>query len=649
MSLKTITMVMVGGLLVTLIVFWAVTSATADTSASFQTANLGFEKAVSASDVVVGVNTNRVGILTDTTDGKCQVATWEGGSRGGDITLRVETTTVAGVCTSTTALIAAGAGAASQELLSGIKAPLFTYSNLGGREITFGATGAAVLATGTMPTSVTVADWNDTRPYKVALNLETLSTDAAAVTKKAVLSAFTNVVNIAAAADDLRYVPAPSTDPVPGPLHITGVDRSSTTGALVGGVHEGLSVSFAGGVCPAGPTKVSVSYTQQGPSAAPAVSTVINQVLTGSSSAVQLGSVANGASGAVDVSATCVDSGVAEKDSTGYTQSIPATVLTVTQNAAPEKHNLSWTAVSSLPTSFQVSWYSQNGTLTTNPPATSALSMTTTQVVGSTFGLQTSYWLVATVDSTPAPSVYGNITTPWPAASPATGLWYWAGSPSVGSYVWTNGAACPAGTTRQTRSDLNAKWDSNTNLNWADYLVSAWSTDKFEDHAATDVWQGYPFQFSVHTKCASPYSESAIAYTQSATTWNTWDSPRTPEYNAYTQWQKVEQPAGSVYDVCRNHGTVTCTRHPGYNWSIQLVYRNFCPSGSTLAASNVHSRSWSGGQWDNTFDTLDGWETGGANQQVWYNSAVYTCKTPWGNTSPNSGVSGETMIWVWGW
>ena len=493
-SLSAITMVMVGALLTTLLVFWVVLTASADTSGGYQAANVGFEKAVKSSNVLVGVDDKRVGILKDVPGSKCEVQTWQSGSRDGGTTLQIDTKTVAGVCTPTTPLVAAGAGTTGQELLFGIEAPVFTYSNLGGREITFNASGTPTLTTGTKPAAVKTADWDDVRPYKAELKLQTLDKDTDVVAKKAVLTAYTNVMNVTAAADDLRYVPSPSDAAIPGPVRITGVARSTTTGTAYAGAREGAAITFAGAVCPAGPTKVNISYTQQGPAAAPAVNTVYNAVLTGADTTVHLASVPNGSSGAVDVSATCVDGGVAEKTASGYTQAVPPTVLTAKQNETIDRHDLSWIPVSSLPTSFELR-------RTVGTKAEEAL-VTTDKLVyaapytkGSNLGLTSLYSIVATVDSNKSPAATASVTNPLPQA-PAPVV-----SSNIGGATWP-AITCTEGATPEYQTRYYQQTGYDAAVNWTP--LTAWSTTRSLTGVTTPAFGRTVAQ--VHTRCVATVS-----------------------------------------------------------------------------------------------------------------------------------------------
>lgn len=497
-SLKMLGLGIGGTLLATLLIFWVVSTSSADTSSGFQTAGIAFEKAVKESDVVVGAGKNRVGLLTDTDDG-CRVETWQGGSRDGHTTLHVDTKTVPGVCTPKTALVGPDAGEAGQELLFNIEVPVFAYGNLGGREITFDDNGAPTLATGTKPDGVKSPDWDDVRPYSVKLRTVSLNEDTSDTAKTTELSGVTNVVNVTVADDELRYVPAPSTDPIPGPLRVTGVGRSTTSGDVYGGVREGIAVTITGGVCEPGQTTITTTYTRQSPSTAPPVTTVTKKSLTGAATSIDLGSVPNGSSGSVEVSASCMEGGAVEKAVTGYTQAVPTPVLTVKQNAAAEKHDLSWPRVSSLPAEYQMRWSSNNGR--SGNASTTNLTITNVQSQGTTFGYTTTYWLKAVVDSVATPESSAAISNAW--ALPGTPGLSVNGS-NVNRAVWNWGAvSCPAGTSveymaRYVREDTGeAGWSAPTTS---------------RSYAIDTQWQGYMYRADAAARCYSPVTGNRSAW-----------------------------------------------------------------------------------------------------------------------------------------
>lgn len=498
-GLKTIGLSLAGGVLATLLVFWVVATSSADTSSGYQTAGVNFERAVQGSDVVIGSGTNRVGLLTDTADGRCEVQTWQNGSRDGRTTLHVDTKTVPGVCTPTTALIALGKGDSAQELIFNIETPVFTFSNLGGRSITFDAAGAPTLATGAKAEGVKPVDWDDVRPYSVKLNLTTLNERTSKVTQKAELSGVTNVVNVSVGQDDNRYVPPPSTDPVPGPLRITSVLRSTTVGTPYSGAREGVEVSVAGGVCPSGPTKLTASYTQQSPSAAAAVTAVLSKQLTGAATPINIGSTPNGSSGAVDVSATCIEGGVVETTATGFTQAVPTPVLTVKQNAQADKHDLSWTQVSSLPTQYHVEWSSTNKK--TGKLDLPGLTTTVTHELGTVYGFTTTYKVRATVNNVTSGDSTAAISNSWPAVAKPV-LTQNASNKDKVQWNW-KAVSCPAGTIAEYSS---AYWRHDIGL-------SAWTTPGTSPaYSVVTSYQGYDYSVDAKARCRSAVTGSFSDY-----------------------------------------------------------------------------------------------------------------------------------------
>lgn len=631
-ALKLLSIGMAGGLLATLLTFWVVSTSSADTSSSFQAASIAFEKAVRESSVVIGGADNRVGLLSDNPDGTCKVQTWQGGTRDGHTTLNVDTQTVAGVCKSTTPLVALGAGDSSQELAYNIESPAFSYSNLGNRAITFDAAGVPTLATGTMPAGVKPVDWADVRPYSVKLDLASLNTNTAQVTQKAQLSGVTNVVNVAVATDDLRYVPAPSTDPVPGPLRITGAVRSTTVGTLYSGAREGVAITLTGGVCPSGPTKITVSYTMQSPSVVPAVTTVVSIQLTGATTTVNLGSTPNGSSGAVDATATCIDGGVAEKSSTGYTQLVPAPVLTATQGSPAETHNLSWTQVSSLPASYHLSMTSTNGR--SGSLDLPGLSTPFNQQLGTVYGFTSTYKVNATVGSVTSPdSAPASITNNWPAVvKPTTyndGGWTY-GNPNTVRWYWT-AASCPAGTSAQY---IAAPWRMDAGF------FNGWTAPFSATYYDQSTWyQGYDYSVDMQARCWSSVTGSASGYVYA-------NGP------AFTR--NVDNPPAIRFDMWQN-GTRELITNP----------YTYCSGGASLYEWIVEASwdvIWIGGPRNGN----TGWYM---NQPGWYDSnwgvvtshitspwnfprgsrftvrAAAQCKAPTGRAS--GVIQQDSPLWTW--
>lgn len=637
-SMQTLTMGAIATALVGVTAFYALSSASADTSGAFQNTNLTFQKSVAAADVVYGVGQNRVGILKDVGTDQCKVETWQAGTRDGKATLQLDTATVPGVCTPTTALAAAGSTDTTRELVYDVRTPAFTYANLGGREITYSSAGVPTLTTGTKPSDVKQGDWDDTRPYKVSLKLQTLNGDTAVTTKNAVTTGYTNVVNVTAAKDSLRYVPAPSTDPIPGPIKITGTTRSSVKGDTVGGVREGIAITFNGGVCASGPTKVVASFTQQDPSAAEAVNTVINQVLTGDSTTVDLGAVPNGASGAVQVAATCIDGGVVVKDGVAYTQPIPKTNLTVTQNADSWKHDLAWTKVSSLPTQFEVrrafAGDSASDELVTT---TDALSVQSVYEQGMNLGMTSTYSVVATVGDTKSPAATASITTPLPKPD-ATVV-----TPTPGGATWT-AVTCPAFSNAQYAERHYQQVGTDTKVTWS--TLSAWSTDRSLTKIVTP---GYGrTMYEVQARCVATKSDAVSPASVSETI-------------GFYQPEDVSLAAarsttvGTTYAGVREGVTVLLTGARCYNGTKTEVHVTWAgPTGTSEEQARTQvfttgSTSWNfanaanGGEGE-----AEAWtQCVGVNSGSSQNLTTYTNPLPTPTITVKQGPDAETHIVSW--
>lgn len=468
--LKFTTIGLTTGLVVAGIIFGVVTVSNTSTSGGFQNANAMFEKSISTSDMVVGYGTNRINILTDVDGGRCQVQTWQGHLADGSRSLQVDTATVNEACTATIAPRRALMNDDSLALVRDVENPAFVYSNAGGRAITYSSAGAATLASGVKPDGVKQGDWDDVRPYKVVLSLASANADTVEAATKAVATGHTDVVNVTPAADSIRYVPTPGTDPIPGPIEITDVRRSSTEGTTIAGVREGITVTIGGAVCASGPTTLNVSYTQQAPTTAPTVNTVRSLTLTGQTTTVDLGGVPNGSTGTVEAAASCIEGGAVEKASTAFTQAVPRPTLTVKLNSDPNKHDLSWAAVSSLPTTFELGWAVGGRTDADIRPLTTTdkLAYTSTMRPGENLGMTTMYQLVAKVDTVTSPKHEQTIHNEWPK-TPASTV-----SPRFNGATWA-AITCPTGSYAEYSYRYRQQSQSSTG-SWT--AMSAWATTR---------------------------------------------------------------------------------------------------------------------------------------------------------------------------
>lgn len=555
-GLKAVIITIVGGVVAAGVAFLAVTTATADASAGYQNANVAFEKAVHSSDIVVGLETDRVGLLRNVAGDKCEIEAWQSGTSDGKKTLIVDRKTVAGECSVTTPLPAAGSTPSGVTLLSDIAAPVFEYTNRGGRAITFDASAAPTLATAAKPADVKQSDFDDVRPYKVTLTLKALDKDNSAATKEAVATGYTKVLNLTSTPDEVRYVPNPE-DNVPGPIIIASIERSTTTGTAYSGAREGAAVTFTGGVCESGPTTVDISYERQSPGTAPRVNTVYAAPLTDAPTTVHLGSVPNGSTGAVEVAASCVIDGAVVKDALVYTQAVPAPQVTAKLNAATfGAHDVSWTKVSSLPTTFEV--FRDYGKLAELPQSADKLATTTDKLVfasdtkGLGIGRETTYVVIATVDTVRSEPGSTAITTPLAAPAAPTVTTSKAGA------TWT-AVTCPAYTTAQYSERHYQQTGTNTTVTWSAY--SAWGTST----TATVTTPGYGRTvYSVLARCAA--NESGAISPTATSAQATFYMPETPKVTVTRS-----STTGTAYSGAREGALVSYTGARCWNGSPSKV------------------------------------------------------------------------------
>jgi len=631
--MKIIVFTVVGGVIAGGFAFWAQATASAQTSSAFQNANVAFEKAVRDSDIVTGRSTNRLGLLRDLPGGRCEVQTWQPRTVNGKVSLQVDTRSVAGACTPTTALPTAGSAADTKELVVDVTGPAFAYANRGGRTITFDTNGAATLASGVKPDGVKTADWEDPRPYKVTMTLTSRNDANAAAVKKSVSTGFATLASVAdqptPPGGGPNYVGNLPNVPAPGPVKITGVARSTQAGDLFGGVREGAAVTFTGGYCPGVPTKVTVSFAQQVPSAAPAVSAILNGTRNGSASTVHLAQVPNGSTGTVEVTATCADGGPAASDARGYTQTVPALPMSVTQGSKLNAHNVKWEKISSLPTTYTVTKKSAYGTELDTPVVTTGLAKNYVYTEGMTFGNKTDYTVTATVAGTDV-AASASITTAWPTVPAATGItWKHTGAnradPKI-SLNWSFTTGCPAGTTLNARVLENRTGQSNGTYSTATRATGAWTANlKSYTWKPSYALQGYSYGIRVESFCDSnvtPFT-STTQGVQSPYFTTPMAQPAAPVWDAYNH-KENKRGTDRTWSTCYwgNEMPVCPT--------MTIDYKTFCPSGSWVGWSNFSSTAPQNPIYNHPFGWKDYWYVKDvANIKVTYYNPAYQCFTPW--------------------
>lgn len=628
-------LVVAGALMIAVFGLVAALSSSAAASVRFNASNLEFSKDVRSASLVRGFGTDRVALLTDSTTG-CTIKQWYAGTINGAPALESTSTTIAGKCAATTVVPAPAAGTMRGADLATIA---FSYQNLGGRPIVFDSSGNASLSTATMPAGVIADDWNDTRPYRAQLQLVSAKDDLAKYSKQATLIGTTAVVNVPKATD-IRFVPPTTPVLTPSALQIGSIVRSATTGTTYSGAREGITVTVLGAVCPNGPTTLVTSYTPEGPAGLAAVNTVTTAQLTGAASSVELGGVPNSTTGAVGVTASCGSGSLTTTATANYHQDLPSPQVTVTQGTSANAHVVSWTAVSSLPTNFVVSWVDTQGHSGTLAPTT-ALTQTATQTVGQTYGIQFSYRVAATVNGSTAMSGWSSITTPWPAA-PKPGVINYIHTGGA-NYAWANitwvdSGSCPAGTTRWSQYTTNMAGNSSGQL-----VPFAGGTTPWYQSVNSIPWQpsnalqGWWYQWLVSDKCSNGVTESAVVSTQSTTGLTPMATPATPVWNAYNIYTYTSP-------IYWTHST--CNAPSGCS-SLAVNYITYCPSGSWVSFSQWTSQDWGGAHYYHPFGFGDYWKLPGSSAlNVYYFNAYYQCSTPF-TRSPLSPYSGTTTVTVY--
>ena len=277
----------------------------------------------------------------------------------------------------------------------------------------------------------------------------------------------------------------------PGALSGLTVTRSSTVGDVYAFVREGINVSFNGADC--GPYSVEYTVTWQ-PSTPGAVQRQSRFTAFGQPAPVDLDRVPNGAQGVVTVTAACptsVSSDVASI-SESYTQPLPAPTLSGQIGAQPHLHNISWTAVSSLPVAYRSEVNVGAGFVVQDralPNPTEGTSHALTWDQGSTYGVPHNYRVIATLGTVEGnPSNTVELFSPWPALStPIVD-----GVPNGPLHdITTEPFTCPAGTTAQYRHRVEI--NEGGPQGW-----SAWSTTRTRQYT---LEEGRLAQFEGEVRC----------------------------------------------------------------------------------------------------------------------------------------------------
>lgn len=332
----------------------------------------------------------------------------------------------------------------------------------------------------------------------------------------------------------------------PGPIDNLRIERSATTGDIFGSVREGIQVTWDYVSCGPFTTEYTVTYK--------ATTSGVPQVqhkftAHGAFAPVHLAGVPNGAVGAVTVVAACPPSvsDTVSDASEGYTQPIPAPILTAVEDGAnPHRHTLTWGAVSSLPSMrYRVDFSKNNAAFAaqtvTTPNPTSGTSQTLVFDTGSTYGQNHRYRVTAILSSVLSdPSNIATIATPWPPIAAPTVT----GTPITSDTVYRttiSAITCPAGTSGQYQQRHRfgvSAWSAFT----------AWSANRVMDTAVTE---GSRIQVEGQVRCM--YNTTQFSPTQKASNTAQWIRPivtvPTPPTIEFTDGGADSDPSRATFEV----------------------------------------------------------------------------------------------------
>jgi hypothetical protein len=630
---------LLGGAVVALVGGATVLSLSGASAAQADASRIQFERDVRAAAIVHGYGNDAVALLADQA-GKCAITIWSASADGDTKSLRSSTTVVGGKCSTTTAVDRAGQGQLQADQL---RESVLTYENLGRRTITFDTTGNPTLASGSKPESVSDQDWNDVRPYTVTLTITSAVKELTVGSRTRAFIGTTPITNLPAAGPDLRYVPPASEIPTPSDLRIASVVRSQTTGTSYSGAREGITVTLTGGICKAMPTTLTLTYTTSSPTGVAPVNVVTQRTLTGAASTIDLAGVPNASTGSVALTAACGVGSAIKDAAANYHQDLPAPTLTAVVGSTPEQHLLTWTAISSLPSSFRVSWSSDFGADDDEAP-TSNLSTTMRFAPGYTYGGTFTYLVAATANGEGVQSNPAKVTQAWPAAPAAQAITYtrtgYSGNFVSGTVKWSYATNCPAGTTRQAQQLENRTGQSNGTISSTVNYTGPWTanltTVSWSPSYAT---QAYAYGMGVNTRCVGSNSlASPITAAQSANWVTPWTTPATPVWDAYN-YRDYIRGTNWTYSTCLTAGCASMT----------VDYKTYCPAGTWLSWSNWISQSWTGSRFSHPMGYQDNWQlpSGSNAAAVYYMAAEYTCASPWSAASPHSPQSGTVGVTVY--
>ncbi|WP_110588245.1 hypothetical protein [Microbacterium suaedae] len=324
------------------------------------------------------------------------------------------------------------------------------------------------------------------------------------------------------------------------------------------------------------------------------------------------------------MTARCKPGGVEASDKTGYSQDVSKPTLTVVQGGASEKHDLSWIKVSSLSTTFQVTFTAAHDTGVTSVSSTKALKQTVTHPRGSTYGNAVTYRVEATAGDGSASSGTKKTTTKWPHPPKARNITYTADKQTsvAGTITWnitTTAGRCTDGTFRQSRVIENRAGQSNGSMKTGVTHRGSWGKGSTSYRwNPSGAKHGYAYGVSVETRCVSTTTGlvSSVDAVQSVDFVTPLPKPKAPVWTTYNLKDKI---------VGKNRTWSTCfygTELPDFGNestfcqcpTMKVDYRTFCTSGAKVSWSSFESQMHDPGTpqtYSHSFGWRDYWMLGG--------------------------------------
>ncbi|MFE6966769.1 hypothetical protein ACFVAJ_16795 [Agromyces sp. NPDC057679] len=657
-TLKYAVTTVVAGALLGLFLFSSAASATSQVSGATQAAELTFEEDARGADGAVGLSDEGVAFFRATSGGaECQVNLWQRGPADADgkVSLLTKETIESGPCDYTFPVDGLDGAKPAIDDAANLK---FSFANVGGRPIIFDENSGQSFGSGLQPAGVRGEEWTDVRVHTVEIEGGNNNKNLIDSAKTFTLAGKVPVAVFSLVSGAPGYVIPGVVVVKPTMVAIQSVARSATVGTPYGtsSEREGVKVSFTGGACLSGTSGYTLTYTPSNVGLDP-VSLTGDIVTDGSTKSLEMPGVFNGSTGEISLKLFCEPNGESVTATSAFTQTLPYPSGKLTWPGVTDNFGVpptvTWNKVSSAPgVRYTLRLDQSMGYV---PPGwelntqwggyelrgIDALSYKVEFPEGSVFGSTLDYSISAYLDSVKSFGMGMMWTSGWPAAPqvPST-KWTWVTdaytAPYDGTITWTAPTtSCPAGTELYYR--IWAPWDTAQGGKY-DAANPVWDLGWQKDVTFTTgvlrgvdnhvIYENSWFSWKTDTRCKNLYTG---AFGPVTTNQGQFNNPHQPNYGAMTwdgstTWKKTERPvATQIFDICRNQGTVTCTKS-AYGDSITVDVKNItCPANNDLTAKTARMTDWNGVVSTVNLPVSIGFETGGVSRTVKFSFFQFTC------------------------